>query len=83
MHNLLKAILITRIKTLAETTDYCATAIIVQVVCIDNGYYDKDYGLLGKCLFKTAPYSTSNDLLITSGWFSMKTVVQATNYQPG
>ena len=81
MHNLLKAIFNYSHKNISGNnrllcdSNYCPGSM--------HGYYDKDYGLLGKCLFKTAPYSTSNDLLITSGWFSMKTVVQATNYRPG
>ena len=36
---------------------------------IDNGYCNKDYGLLDKYYH----YSTSYDLPITLGWFSMKT----------
>ena len=41
--------------------NYCPVS-----VHIDCRYYNKDYGLLSKC------YSTSYDLLVTSGWFSMK-----------
>ena len=33
-------------------------------MCIDNKYYNKDYRLLGKYLFKNNTYSTSYDLQV-------------------
>ena len=47
--------------------------IVQGSMCKDNEYYNKDYGLLGNYLFKTAHILLRRyDLLITSEWFSMK-----------